>query len=273
VYYRGRKRRGYSSRSAGHERARQHIREAHQLSEELGGSDNDVKAYFFSLGAQDLKDVLDEYEKKYGRVPRQYAEITIPFWKNGRRQMSGQTASRLFKLLPDRMPLAQKYSLVETLWEKYSPRSEYSVTFGPLCDASSIRDTVASHLDSIVKAYTVPDALQKRFEWLSSGGSLCFQQLLNHFLMKDRELALEAVNAQVQVVLKEVKFVDHQIRHFKREAMIGGHRVHVLLDPNATSVTLLPGAIRILPKDGQSSGWLIAAVIAIIAVVLWAMNQ
>ena len=45
----------YSSRSAGLERALQHIEEAKQLTRELGGTDKDVKEYFFSLPTNELK--------------------------------------------------------------------------------------------------------------------------------------------------------------------------------------------------------------------------
>ena len=106
----------YGSRSVGHERALQHIKEAEQLSQELGGTDKDVKAYFFSLPTHQLRTILDAYEAKYGRKPREYAEVTLPKWRSGRVKMSGMNASRLFNLLPPRMPLPEKYKLTENLW-------------------------------------------------------------------------------------------------------------------------------------------------------------
>jgi len=54
----------------GREIARQHIIEAEQLSRELGGTDVDVKAYFFSLPSRDLQIVLDLYESQYGSQAR-----------------------------------------------------------------------------------------------------------------------------------------------------------------------------------------------------------
>ena len=65
-------------RSLGHERALEHIREAQALSQELGGTDVDVKKYFFSLSAIQLKGILDKYEMQYGNSAREYAEKTLP---------------------------------------------------------------------------------------------------------------------------------------------------------------------------------------------------
>lgn len=47
----------------GHERARQHIEDARRLSAELGGTDKDVKEYFFSLPPHSLRLILDAYER------------------------------------------------------------------------------------------------------------------------------------------------------------------------------------------------------------------
>ena len=54
-HFRGGKRhKSYGNRSVGLERALKHIREAETLSSELGGTDKDVKEYFFSLPLQFL---------------------------------------------------------------------------------------------------------------------------------------------------------------------------------------------------------------------------
>ena len=108
-----RSRRGYSSRNYGAERAAQHIEEARVLSRELGGTDQDVKRYFFSLPPSTLSHVLNLYERQHGSSARQYAQATMGAWSSGRRQMSGMIASRLYNLLPPIMPLEDKYKLVD----------------------------------------------------------------------------------------------------------------------------------------------------------------
>src|SRR6266700_1037152 len=107
-------------RNAGIEHAMRHIEEARELSRELGGTDEDVKEYFFSLRSSQLLRILDAYEGQYGKEARKYAEETIPAWRSGRRKMSGQNASRLFHLLPRFMPLERKYALIESLWTKFA---------------------------------------------------------------------------------------------------------------------------------------------------------
>src|SRR5687767_12306685 len=93
----------------GIERARQHIAEAQALSAELGGTDEDVKQYFFTLSPEKLSLVLDAYQRKHGLERRVYAEQTLPRWRSGRVHMSGMVASRLYSLLPPLMPLEAKF--------------------------------------------------------------------------------------------------------------------------------------------------------------------
>jgi hypothetical protein len=62
-------------------------------------------------------------------VPK-YAEQTMRKWRAGTVQMSGTVAERLFSLLPPRMPLTEKYKLVETLWTHVGPRSKKIVSLG-----------------------------------------------------------------------------------------------------------------------------------------------
>src|SRR5947207_1830761 len=93
----GSRSRRYSKRSsAGYERAKQHIREAKELTLQLGGMDKDVKEYFFRLSQAERSRVLLLYGQKHGEDARQYAEETMPLWQSGRVTMSGQNAARLF---------------------------------------------------------------------------------------------------------------------------------------------------------------------------------
>ena len=86
-----------------------------RLKWELGSSLDDVKKYFFGLKRHELQPILHSYGQKYGEGARYYAEKTIEKWKSNRVQMAGQTAERLFTLLPLHMPLEIKYRLVENL--------------------------------------------------------------------------------------------------------------------------------------------------------------
>ena len=79
----GRRRRSYyHARDIGLERALQHIEDARRLTAELGGTDQDVKEYLFSLSRQQLGPILDAYEQKYG--PKS-ASMLLKQSRNGER--------------------------------------------------------------------------------------------------------------------------------------------------------------------------------------------
>ena len=226
-----------------------------------------MKAYFFGLASGELRTILDEYERAHDREKREYAEQTMPAWRSGARQMSGLVASRLFKLLPRHMPLDRKYAMVETLWATHAPHSEYSVSFGRNADPKEIGAVVEKHLLETVNGHTIPEPLQRRFQWLAGGDTQAMQQLLNHFLLKDRQEAVAAVYAQVVILLRAAA-IDKGIQGFRRELKVGGHAVHVFLDPKATAVTLSHGSPRFKsPPDYSGLGCL--GVIAVIILMIW----
>src|SRR5712664_1484357 len=79
----------YGGRNRGHEFVRAHIEDGRQLSIELGGTDEDVKKYFFDLHPTDIQIILDLYEHHHGPQARAYASNTIEKWRTGRVQMGG----------------------------------------------------------------------------------------------------------------------------------------------------------------------------------------
>jgi hypothetical protein len=164
--YRRRSWHRYQRHDAGYERARQHIEEARRLTEELGGTDQDVKQYFFSLSASALQDILREYGNQFGSEARRYAERTIERWRSGTVTMSGMVASRLFKMLPPRMPLADKYRLVENLWNHVGPSSKKTIRVGLDATIEQIVLAVRTHINEVVVCYRIPENLERRFEWL-----------------------------------------------------------------------------------------------------------
>ena len=118
------------SRDIGRERALQHIEDYRRLEGALGAAIKYVKQYFFSLPPHQLRIILDAYGKEHGSSARSYAEQKIREWETGAVQMSGQTAARLFNLLPPRMPLAAKYRIVENLWKHAGPKSKKTCRVG-----------------------------------------------------------------------------------------------------------------------------------------------
>jgi hypothetical protein len=57
----------YSARSAGQEAALRHIEQARAFSLEIGGTDADVKRYFFSLSGPVLDEIFLAYSKTNGK--------------------------------------------------------------------------------------------------------------------------------------------------------------------------------------------------------------
>lgn len=243
-HYRGR------YRYSGRRRALQHIEEARKLSEELGGSDEDVKQYFFSLSANELRPILDEYERKSGRQARDYAEQTLPKWRSRRVNMSGMVATRLFSLLPPRMPLSIKYGLVENLWRHYGPRSKTTLRVGLDADLDSVIDAVRQHIERVVVNYTIPENLERRFDWLSGGDVYVKQQLLNHFRQTEKLVVVEAVRLQVPVMLEHSRNDKSWYTHrFAQVLQIGKHELELLIDRKASKVSVLE------PSPSTRSEW------------------
>jgi hypothetical protein len=228
-----------STHNIGYERARQHIEDARRLTAELGGMDQDVKKYFFSLSLNDLNTILVTYGQRFGSKAEEYARETIPKWKSGTVHMSGTVAERLFSLLPPRMPLATKYRLAEGLWHHVGPSSKRTMLVGLDASIDAIVDLTRQHIESVVSEYRIPDQLERRFDWLSAGDVSIKQDLLNHLRNMERELVVEAARIQMPILLQHLRVDTAQ--HTSRLAQIlkvGKHELELLLDRSASGVSI-----------------------------------
>ena len=202
--YRNNRDHTYGSSSSGHERALQHIREAEALSRELGGTDEDVKKYFFSLFVIQLKAILDKYEKRNGNSARLYAEETLPKWRRGQVHMSGMVAERIFNLLPPTMPVETKFQLIDSLWKHVGPSSTKIYHIGIDADLDDITRRVKEHLEEVVIKYDIPSYMEARFHWLSQGDVVIKQQLLNYFRLQEKRLLSKALQTQLPVLMNHL---------------------------------------------------------------------
>ena len=268
-YHRPRRRYGRSSNSIGLERALEHIRQAEELSKELGGTDKDVKKYFFSLPRQELRKVFDEYGRKYGSVKQEYAEQTFHEWKTDRVKMSGLVAGRLFNLLPPRMPLKDKYALVENLWKEHCPRSDKVLLIGADADDQEVIDTIQSHLMNVVVNYEIPEPLQRRFNWLAAGDVNVKERLLNYFLQREKSLILQAMEYRIPVLLnhlKENRSITHKMR---QQIEIGKHKLDLQFNTKKSGIKLQDRSDFWALQDSASGfnwGCLFYIIIAIIVI-------
>ena len=223
--YRGRKGSYYGRYNKGQEAARRHIEEGEAFSREIGGTDKDVKRYFFSLGRQNLESILKEYGQKYGYKAEDYARETIPRWHKGTTKMSGLVAKRLFNLLPPRMPIAMKYELAENVWKHFGPSSSHSYMVGPTADVPTIASIVSEKLDEVVSRYDIPENVQNRFNWLAAGDVRIKEQLLNYFRQMEKRLAVEKVNAELPVLQRQMR--EHGEVTGRAKTIIQVHRHNV----------------------------------------------
>ncbi|WP_430415295.1 hypothetical protein [Parasphingorhabdus sp.] len=237
--YRSNRRSYGGSRSVGLERALQHIEDAKNLTRELGGTDADVKQYFFNLPKNQLNGVFDAYEQAFGAEPRQYAEKTLPAWRSGRVKMSGTVAERLFRLLPPRMPLREKYRLTENLWEHFGPKSKKRLRLGLNVDPAEVVRIVKSHLDDVVISYKIPQQMENRFNWLSGGDVSVKQELLNHMKTQERQLVAEGVKLQLPLMIQHLQADEENLTTRMAQTLkVGKHEVELLVDRNAEGANL-----------------------------------
>jgi hypothetical protein len=234
-------RRAYSSRDIGHERARQHIEEYHRLEAELGGSLEDVKRYFFSLTPAQLQQILVLYGRQHGEPARQWAEKTIRKWQTRRVHMSGQTATRLFKLLPLHMPLESKYRLIENLWNHVGTTTRKTLKIGLDASTEQVMEAVRKHLDEVVAPHRIPAAFEGRFNWLTAGDVQLKQDLLNH-LRQHMEKTLVVEGARMQLPIMQDHLRSDAGRQTFRLAQIlklGNHELELVIHKNASGVAVV----------------------------------
>lgn len=218
----------YSSprKSAGQMQAQAHVRAAKEFTRYVGGTDEDVKKYFFALQPNELNKILNEYEKKYSRKAREYAEQTLPNWKNGSTKMSGDVAKRLYNLLPPTMQLETKFKLVDSLWEHVGPSTskEYTVNIDASVDA--IVNFVRNHMERVVVEHEIPETLENRFNWLSQNDVAIKQQLLNHFRQQEKNLLSNGLRSQITILKNHLNSEKSKLTNYVTlELRVGKHAV------------------------------------------------
>lgn len=264
--YRAAARRYGRSNTAGIEAAMQHIEEARAFSREIGGTDEDVKRYFFSLQGAALEDVLMAYEHAFGTAKAAYAREVLPLWRSGKRKMGGVTAKRLFDLLPPRMPLSKKYELAQNIWRHFGPSSSHSYSVGPETDVSTVAATVAAKLDEVVSKYGTPENVSNRFRWLAAGDVKLNEQLLNHFRQMEKQLAVEEVSAKLPVLQRQVREHGAVTRQAQTSIQVHKHQVSIWIEPSLMDGMREGQPARRLANGG---GLNVAVFIALVVLIAW----
>jgi len=222
--------RSYRARNRGLEAALEHIKEAKEFTEEIGGTDQDVKKYFFNLSEDQLEAILEEYGRQYGRSKMEYAYEAYPYWKNGQRKMSGLVAKRLFSLLPPKMPVRKKYELAENVWKHFGPKSSINIIAGPNANVNELAEFIKTKLDEMVDSYYIPDNVRNRFNWLAQGDVTVKEELLNYFREQQKNLSVEKLQQEAPVLQKQVREHGNITGKAKTVLQIDKHEINIWID-------------------------------------------
>ena len=259
----------YREKSAGQLAAEKHIAEAEALSAELGGTDKDVKAYFFSLTSTQLNQIFAEYGRRYGDSAREYAERTLPDWRSGVRSMSGLVAGRLFSFLPSRMPLDAKYRLVESLWKHSGASSHATIYCGKQATAEEIRAAVSEMLNAVVSEHHIPEGLERRFNWLSEGDAHVKQQLLNYFRQLEKKLVDEALQQRLTILIDSMSGRSGSVHHGATERItIGKHILEIRWINSDTHISYMAPVTPTTPDKTIFDYWWVFVLIFILFLMI-----
>ena len=267
----GRGRRYDHTSDAGREAAKRHIEEARQFTKEMGGTDTDVKAYFFSLADGELDTILTAYGQQYGASKEEYARQTFPRWRRGITNMSGLVAKRLFDFLPLKMPLKKKFELAENVWRHFGSRSHHAYVVGPSASVGAVADQVAARLDQVITYYSVPDNVQNRFKWLSAGDVQLQEKLLNHFRQMEKALAIKKVNLELPVLQRQASDHGAATHRAKSVVKIHRHEIELWVDSNLDNDIREGKPAFAFDADKNHFGWIWWA-IGITGLILFFLN-
>jgi len=213
--------------------------EAAELSREVGGTDRHVKDHFLSLPAGELRPILASYEDRYGHRARETAEVSLPSWRAGSAIMGGRIARRLYELLPPRMPVEARYTLVEGLWRHVSSGSHRTLRVGADVPVNEVVTVVGTHVDAVMTGHRIPEELQRRFRWLSEADVQAKQDLLNHRNALEKTLILDAVRVQLPTMLGHARSeAGARTTHLAQIFTIGKHELELVVDPSTSGVTV-----------------------------------
>lgn len=259
-----------------------HVREAAAFTREVGGTDQDVKAWFFNLDESALRQVMDAYERSHGSLRRSYAEETLPAWRSGTRRMSGMVAKRLYALLPPLMNARDRLALVESLWNHVAPKRQAVCVCGPDAEPCQIHAAVLEKLTEMAAGHDIPENFARRFRWLAGQDVAAYQVLANRFLELDRLRAATAAAEVSRAVTPHLSAGSvHRLHH---TVCVDGVSMTIIFDPAASGVAVRDGVEAASRRregpvarttdpssDSQESGWAWFLGIAVVLAVVIAL--
>lgn len=177
--------------------------EAKETREDQGlyvGIDEDIRDLFFNLDPREIEKTFLHYKRDYGREAHEYAVKTFRQWRTGEVRISGQVADRLLAIVPHYITFDQKYRLLENVWKKQGNR-RISIAIAPHQEANAAIQQVVKAVDAVADK-EFPEHLKHRLTWLTANDTQIAQQLLDRLLAEERRLVLEALNRDIQAVIR-----------------------------------------------------------------------
>lgn len=157
--------------------AARHMSERSALSHTFAGIDADIERIFLSLPKHQLESVFGRYRAAHGPEAESYARQTYKKWKSKAVKMSGQTAERLLNLVPPCLSAEARFDLIKKLRSGHlHPTHQTLVT-----TSHTWRHDLADPIRVLVSrsaAFSLPDRITKRAEWLANGDTAAAQSLL-----------------------------------------------------------------------------------------------
>ena len=75
--------------------------------------------------------------------------------------------------------------------------------------------------------WKLPELLEKRFNWLSSGDVQVSRQLQNHYLGEERRLIVSDARTRSRIILDHFKNAGEWTDRIRQEYRIGNHAVEI----------------------------------------------
>jgi hypothetical protein len=148
-----------------------------------------VKSIFLSLPTDRLAALLMDYEGLYGQGALKYAIRTIPLWRAGYTDMSGQTMTRLLDLVPHHLDQSSKYDLVEALRSATLSKLRKTTISLKVRPDESLGHVVGAAVELIGKQASIelPSDLYEIGSWITDNDAKLLQKMV---LQMERDVLL-----------------------------------------------------------------------------------
>lgn len=90
-----------------------------KLQRKFGGATDEIKRAFYVMDTHKVNALLQRYGQIYGAKAEDYARRTMPKWRSGEVNLSGQTLERLIKLVPPHLEPEMRLELLDLILKRH----------------------------------------------------------------------------------------------------------------------------------------------------------